>query len=120
MKNIFVSFLTACALSAYPIVVGFVPKAQARGMGENASGCISLEGYNIQNSCNFTVEVTWCVENYDCNDGKFTNTWTLGPGRMYPVQGSNTGNQVHWGACRGANTLSTNGTQPYSYTFNCE
>lgn len=91
---------------------------------EPVTNCLDLVTGNdgvarLFNSCPFTVEAVWCVENIDCNGGRYTNMSTIPSMRRNVVHGGASGNTVHWGACRGANTISHYGTTPYSYTFNC-
>lgn len=86
---------------------------------EPVTDCLDLVDGSLFNSCPFTVEAVWCVENFDCNGGRFTNQATIGSMRSNLVHGGRSGNMVRWGACRGANTISINGTAAYSWTFYC-
>ncbi len=92
------------------------------GDGEDAKNCVSVREPDddngsayLVNNCGYTVEAAWCVENVDCQNG-LSNTWTLGAGSSYPVYGtSGRAYEVQWGACRGANTISTTrGSMNYS------
>ena len=75
----------------------------------DATRCVQIQdarnGANFYNSCNFAVELTWCVEGVDCNPG-YSNTWTLGAGRQWPIQGtSKQRRQIYYAACKGANSF---------------
>ncbi len=104
----------ASILGAGAVILPATPAA-----AEAMSNCVYLENGSLVNRCGVTVEVVWCTENIDCNNGRFTNSWTISAGGSYPVNGGNSGNTVHWGACRGKNTLSTRDTSAYSWTFYC-
>jgi hypothetical protein len=86
---------------------------------EAATDCLDLIDGSLFNSCPFTVEAVWCVENLDCTGGRFTNMATIPSLRSNLVHGGRSGNLVRWGACRGANTISTHGTAAYSWEFHC-
>ena len=62
----------------------------------------------LRNTCNFAVEVGWCVVGLDCKNGGhgFSNQWSLRPGASYPISGSK-GRQVSFGACTPANSSIT-------------
>ncbi|MGD9813902.1 MAG: hypothetical protein AB7Q23_07515 [Hyphomonadaceae bacterium] len=107
------------AASGMAVVLVNGPMAQP-AYAEAVTECLDLVDGSLVNNCPFTIEATWCTENVDCNNGRYTNTWTIGANRSYPVNGGRSGNYVHWGACRGANTLSTHGTAAYSWEFYCE
>lgn len=86
---------------------------------EPVTDCLDLiDGY-LFNSCPFTVEAVWCVENIDCTNGRFTNMATIHSMRQNLVHGGRSGNLVRWGACRGANTITHHGTTAYSWEFYC-
>lgn len=74
----------------------------------DAVDCLELVALNdagsLHNTCAFTVEAVWCVEGHDCRPS-YSNMWSIGPDRMYPVNGTRGGGYVHWGACRGANSV---------------
>lgn len=80
----------------------------AHNTDNDAVACLELLTLNgagsLRNNCAFTVEAVWCVENHDCNPS-YSNMWSIGAGRLYPVFGSRDGGQIHWGACRGANSI---------------
>lgn len=86
---------------------------------EPVTNCLDLIDGSLFNSCPFTVEAVWCVENFDCRDGRFTNMATIQSMRGNLVHGGRSGNTVRWGACRGANTISHYGTTAYSWEFYC-
>ena len=117
---------SAAALAAaggLAIVLVNGPMAQP-AHAEAVADCLDLVNGNdgvvrLFNSCPFTVEAVWCVENIDCNGGRFTNMSTIGSMRGNVVHGGASGNRVHWGACRGANTISHYNTPAYSYQFYC-
>lgn len=109
----------AAALAAVgALVVVNGPLAQP-AYAEPVTNCLDLIDGSLFNSCPFTVEALWCVENIDCNGGRFTNQATIGSMRSNLVHGGRSGNTVRWGACRGANTISHYGTTAYTYEFYC-
>jgi hypothetical protein len=86
---------------------------------EPVTDCLELIDGSLFNACPFSVEAIWCVENYDCNGGRYTNMSTIGSMRSHLVHGGNSGNLVRWAACRGVNTISHHGTADYSYQYYC-
>lgn len=104
---------TLMALPAAPAL------AQYDDDGEDATRCVSMRDGSLYNACGFTIEVTWCVENVDCRNGRYTNQWTLGAYGSYPINGGRSGNYVRWGACKGRNSVTTNGTDSYSWEHIC-
>jgi hypothetical protein len=80
------------------------PAADAKGCTQliqgKERGPLSPIGGNLTfvNNCPTAVEFFWCSDK-ECtrNSG---NTWTIGIGSSWPVDGIN----VRWGACRGANS----------------
>lgn len=117
-RKIWRSFWAIVAISAAPTGAVILPATPAAA--EPVTECLSLQDGQLVNSCGYTIEAVWCTENIDCNNGRYTNTWTIGAYGSYPVRGGNSGNTVHWGACRGSNSISTNDTDAYSWQFTCE
>lgn len=83
--------------------------AKQHNPANEATRCVQIQdsrnGANFYNSCNFAVELTWCVDGVDCNPG-YSNTWTLGAGRQWPIQGtSKQRRQIYYAACKGANSF---------------
>jgi len=85
------------------------PNAKTSG-SQQAAHCVSAVrkasgGVDLTNTCNYSVEVAWCVRNYDCKYGSwgFVSTRTLGSGTSYPVSGS-LNRSVNFGACSPANS----------------
>lgn len=105
----------ALAFAGGLAIVTVAPPAQA----EPVSNCLDLIDGSLFNSCPFTVEAVWCVENIDCNGGRFTSMATIQSMQSHLVHGGRSGNTVRWGACRGANTISYYGTTAYSWEFYC-
>ncbi|HET9230652.1 MAG TPA: hypothetical protein VFO00_05160 [Vitreimonas sp.] len=117
------SAATLAAASGFAVVLVNGPMVQPAN-AEAVADCLELvrgndEVVRLFNACPFTVEAVWCVENIDCNGGRFTNMATIHSMRENIVHGGASGNTVHWGACRGANTISHYGTTAYSYEFHC-
>ena len=110
------------ALAALSIAPATLPdgKAEARPMFREAvSGCVQLEEVmQLHNTCDFTVQLVYCVENYDCHGGEFSHMFNLGAGGILTLNGDSA-YTVHWGACRGSNSITTVGTQAYSWEFRC-
>jgi len=75
-------------------------------------GSVDLSGHwRFVNNCPTAVEFFWCSD-AECKRGS-GNTWTIGPGRGWPVSGTD----VRWGACRGANSGGFDkGSEGYMYT----
>ena len=94
------------------------PMARA-APAEVVNDCLDVIDSYLVNGCTFSVEAVWCVENIDCHGGRLTNRATIHARQRHFVQGGESGNEVHFGACRGVNTISTNGTNPYSWQFLC-
>lgn len=110
---------SALALLAGSVTFVSVSPIATPAHAEPVTNCLDLIDGSLFNSCPFTVEALWCVENLDCNGGRFTNQATIPSLRSNLVHGGRSGNTVHWGACRGANTISHHGTEAYSWTFYC-
>lgn len=96
-----------------------VVTAASPARAEAATDCLDLIDGSLFNSCPFSVEAVWCVENLDCNGGRFTNQSTIRSRQSNLVHGGRSGNTVRWGACRGVNTISIHGTAAYSWEFYC-
>ena len=122
IKIVIKSAAQAALFAAAPIaLVAMVPSpaiAQDDG-GEDATHCLSLENNSLMNNCGYLIEAEWCVENVDCKNGTYTNQWTIGANRSYPVQGANTGGTVRWAACKGRNSIETGGFPAYSWQHRC-
>lgn len=86
---------------------------------DDYNNCVDVTDNQLHNGCGYTVWVTWCVENVDCNNGKFTNLEDIGADKSYPVYGAHTGNVVHYGVCKAPMMPMTNDTPAYSYQFRC-
>jgi len=108
--------LAAGAAAAFFVYGPMTTPAQA----EPVSDCLDLVDGSLFNSCPFTVEAVWCVENFDCNGGRFSNMATIPSLTSHLVHGGRSGNMVHWGACRGVNTISHRDTPANSWTFYCD
>ena len=85
------------------------------GNGKSAMHCVSLEttgsgdsnlsaavtGRRFVNRCDDEVEIVWC-NTPEC-ERESGNTWTVQPGRGWPVSSNG---EVRWGACHGRDTAS--------------
>lgn len=85
------------------------------GNGKSAMHCVSLEttgsgdsnlsaavtGRRFVNHCDDEVEIEWC-NTPEC-ERESGNTWTVQPGRGWPVSSNG---EVRWGACHGRDTAS--------------
>jgi hypothetical protein len=71
-------------------------------------------GIDLQNNCGYAVEAGWCVIGYDCKNGDwgYSNQWTIGAGRSYPISGS-LNRMVNFAACTPTQTsvISTSRTE---------
>lgn len=96
---------------AIAVIVGF-PTASFACDGSSsysASQCVNVfwsgNKRYIENTCNKKIEAVWCFEggsqNNRCRDAsgwkKFNNSWSLGPGRNWPIS---TQGRVRYNACR--------------------
>lgn len=72
---------------------------------QTANECISNGDEGLENSCSFTINAGWCVESIDCSRGRFSNNVNISAGSSFPYNGRRSGNPVHFGACRGKDTL---------------
>ena len=82
--------------------------------GKSAMHCVRLEqvasgdsavsggGRRLFNGCSEEVEITWCISPNEC-ERKQGNTWTVQPGRSWPISANGT---VRWAACLGRDTAS--------------
>lgn len=82
--------------------------------GKSAMHCVKVEqlaggnskvsggGRRFYNGCPEEVEITWCVSPDEC-ERKQGNTWTVQPGRGWPVSANGT---VRFAACLGRDTAS--------------
>jgi hypothetical protein len=67
--------------------------------------CVQLQqrstgAVELLNTCSHRIEVSWCVEGYDCKNGNwgYSNSTALSPGKSYPATGSK-GRRVYYAAC---------------------
>jgi hypothetical protein len=118
LKSPIIASLGILALSVIPSATPFgaAPANAVVAMNDAVNECLSLSDNSLYNNCGFTVWATWCVENVDCRNGKFSNLEDIGAGRSYPVYGASTGNTVRYGACRAPAMPIDDG----NYTFRCD
>lgn len=98
---------------AFPVAL-VAPATPA--LAGDAKQCISVEGSNLVNNCDMTVEAVWCIRGVNC-DGAYHHQWSIGAGRSYPHSGGPDA-YVQYGACAGANTIVTYGHSNYEYHCN--
>lgn len=96
-----------------------VVTAASPARAEGATDCLDLIDGSLFNSCPFTVSAVWCVENLDCNGGRYTNMSNIPSLQGNLVHGGRSGNMVRWAACRGVNTITHHGTAAYSWEHYC-
>jgi hypothetical protein len=119
MKTIKLAFAAALFAGMQATgTVGIGPLKQiAEAQSESATHCVQVVGLDLRNNCDYTIEVTWCVEGgsygYDCN-GSYRGTWTLSGYGFYPHFGGD--KYVRYAACKGANTIAE--TDGYSVFCN--
>lgn len=115
--------LAGPAAKAPPLAKGKAVDDPAHA-GQDATGCLQViwpkdgrGAARIANSCGYAVEAAWCVVGVDCKPG-YTNRWTIGAGRQYPIYGTGDGltRRVEYAGCRGANTIRASRT---ALTYSC-
>ncbi len=108
---------------ATPQSAGTTRSAAGYEQGEDATHCVSTTmtqaGVVLINRCPYTIEVTWCTENVDCQRGTYANLWTIGANKSWSTQLGKSGDTTRFAACKGRNSLSTNGTRPFSWRHFC-
>ncbi len=115
--------LAGPSAKAPPLAKG-KPEDDPDHTGQDATGCLQViwpkdgrGAARLANSCGYAVEATWCVVGVDCKPG-YSNLWTIGAGRQYPVYGTGDGqtHRVEYAACKGANTLRFSRT---NFVYSC-
>lgn len=97
------------------VVAGLMASLMATGAWASADYCLhvvsanNVSGRALKNTCNETVEATWCYGS-GC---RYNNSWTVHPGQEMPLESaSSTDAYVRYDACRGANSIKS--TNPFS------
>lgn len=80
---------------------------------QDATGCIRLDGGQIQNACAQVISVVWCVQGdySNCNRG-YDNESDIPAGRSIaalPLKHPGSAIQVYYAACSGSNTATAHG-----------
>lgn len=110
--KLMLSPLALSMLVATPVAIVVPTTAAYAG---DAKQCVSLSGAYLVNTCNATITVTWCVEGLSigCSRG-YNAIWNIAARGRIQHGGPSTAT-VRWGACAGANTLTTHNYRMFEY-----